>query len=149
MTMLRPEHLIGGWRLTSWDVTTADAITYPFGDDAEGLLTYTPDGWMQATVVAAGRPRLSHPSPRRVPDAELAAAARDFFSYAGRWHLEDTTVVHEVLLSANPEMVGTRQRRHVRLEGRSLTLSADEPVGEHVRHHRLAWHRAEPSEEHR
>lgn len=147
--MLTTDNLVGGWRLTSWDVTTAGTTTHPFGDDAEGLLTYTPDGWMQATVVAAGRAPLSHPSPRRVPDAELAAAARDFFSYAGRWHLDGDTVVHDVLLSANPAMVGTRQRRHVHLDGGSLTLSADEPVGEHVRRHRLAWHRAEPTEEHR
>jgi hypothetical protein len=143
--VLDPDVLCGGWRLLRWEVTTDGVPSLPFGADAEGLLTYTADGWMQATIAADGRPRLSGPSARVSPDGEVAAAARSYFSYAGRWHLEEQdgrpVVVHEVVLALDPGFVGTTQQRVVDLVGGQLTLSAAEPVGDRTRHHLLVWQR--------
>jgi hypothetical protein len=143
--VLGPDALCGGWRLLRWEVTTDGVPSLPFGPDAEGLLTYSADGWMQAAIAAAGRTPLSAATARVSADHEVAAAARSYFSYAGRWHLEEDAgrpvVVHEVVLALDPGFVGTTQRRVVDLVGGQLTLSADEPVGERTRHHLLAWHR--------
>jgi hypothetical protein len=159
--VLDPDALLGSWRLLRWEVTTDGVPSLPFGADAEGLLSYTPDGWMQATIAARGRDPLSGPSARVSPDGEVATAARSYFSYAGRWHLEvdddQPVVVHEVVVALDPGFVGTTQRRVVDLVGGQLTLSADEPVRERTRHHLLVWHRddvrrpvlAGASEEHR
>jgi hypothetical protein len=143
--VLDPDALLGSWRLRRWEVTTDGVPSLPFGADAEGLLSYTPDGWMQATIAAGGRAPLSGPSARVSPDDEVATAARSYFSYAGRWHLavddDPPVVVHEVVVALDPGFVGTTQRRVVDLVGDQLTLSADEPVGERTRHHLLVWHR--------
>ena len=140
--MVAADELVGAWHLVSWEVVTDGRAVHPFGDDADGVLTYTADGTMQATVAAAGRQPYSAPTARRSPDGEVAAAARAYFSYAGTWHLDGAVVVHDVTLALDPGFVGTRQRRHADLDGDRLTLSADEPVGDTRRHHRLTWRRA-------
>jgi hypothetical protein len=159
--LLAADALLGSWRLLRWELTTDGVPSLPFGSDAEGLLTYTPDGWMQAAIAAGGRHLLSGPSARVSPDSEVAAAARGYFSYGGRWHLEEVdgqaVVVHQVVVALDPGLVGTTQRRVVDLVGDQLTLSADEPAGGHIRRHLLIWHRddvrrpalAGASEEHR
>ena len=45
-------HLIGGWRLVRWEITYDDCRppTNPLGPDATGLIAYTPDGWMNASM---------------------------------------------------------------------------------------------------
>jgi hypothetical protein len=139
--VVTPDQLVGAWRLESWVIVTGDRRDEPFGADATGLLTYTADGAMQATICAAGRIPYSGTSARRSSDAEVARAARSFFSYAGTWHLDDEEVVHDVTLALDPGFVGSQQRRHVALDADRLVLSADEPVGGQCRHHRLTWRR--------
>jgi hypothetical protein len=74
----------------------------------------------------------------------VARAARSFFAYAGTWHLDDEVVVHDVTHALDPGFVGTQQRRRVDLDGDLLVLSADEPIGDALRHHRLTWRRPAP-----
>jgi hypothetical protein len=143
--VLDPDALCGGWRLHRWEVTTDGVPSLPFGADADGVLTYTADGWMQAAIAAGARGTLSGATGRVSPDGEVAAMARSYFSYAGRWYLEERdghpVVVHEVVVALDPGFVGTIQRRTADLVGDQLTLSADEPVGDRTRHHLLVWHR--------
>src|ERR1700739_1106529 len=52
------ETLIGAWRLVAsieTDVKTG-AVDRPLGDKPEGLILYTPDGYMSAQLSAADRP---------------------------------------------------------------------------------------------
>jgi hypothetical protein len=143
MTTLQPADLVGAWRLKRWETVYEDGRrTEPFGAGAEGLIQYTADGWMSATIMAAGRRRLSRGNPRAAPAAERAAAFDGFFSYAGRWSLRGGVLRHEVTLALNPAMVGTTQFRDARLAGRTLTLSASEDVAGGQRTHRLEWRRA-------
>lgn len=142
--MVLPEQLVGTWHLVTWEVVTDGHSRHPFGADASGLLTYSADGVMQATIAADGREPYSGPSARRSPDAEVARAARSYFSYAATWHLDGEVVVHEVIHALDPGFVGSQQRRHADLDGDRLTLSATEPWGESTRRHRLAWRRTAP-----
>lgn len=166
--------LLGAWQLVSWEITTGAEVVHPFGVDVQGVLIYTPDGVMQTMMMASNRPALSGRSVRASPDIEVAAAARSCFAYVGRWWLEGDEVCHEVTLALDPGLVGTTQRRRVRL-GALLVLEADEPlrtrdhpdapgpasghpgVGHDpprdtaapgYRHHRLVWRRASDAPSH-
>lgn len=134
--------LLGAWRLRRWEIVRADGErTEPFGADADGLLLYTADGWMSATIMAADRDRLSHANPRQAPAGERAAAFDGYFSYGGRWRLVDGRVHHEVHVALNPALTGTVQVRAARLTARTLQLSAIEGEGRARREHRITWRR--------
>jgi hypothetical protein len=146
VTDLTAESFVGAWQLQRWEIIRETAgvgrvASLPFGAGAEGLLLYTADGWMSATLMAEGRTPLSQANPRSAPAAERAAAFDGYFSYAGRWSLEGSRVRHEVTVALNPAMVGTLQLREARLAGRTLTLSAEETTDDGVRRHRLVWKR--------
>jgi hypothetical protein len=142
------ERLLGAWRLVGWEIVEGDRRSAPFGDDADGLIVYTADGWMNASIARAGRPPLSSASVRQAPLAEQGAAYASYFNYAGpfelRWHAGAPHVLHRVRFSLNPGFVGSEQLRRVAFDGeRHLTLSADEPLDAgRVRAHRLRWRRA-------
>ncbi len=145
--------LLGTWQLIAWEIDGGGRLEQPFGPRPVGLLSYTPDGWMQASIAAAERHALSGPSTRSSPDVEVAATARSYFSYAGRWWLETgrdepfednvEVVCHEVVVALDPAMVGSIQRRHAHLDAGRLTLAAAEEVGTTIRHHRLVWQPAD------
>lgn len=137
--------LVGAWRLRSWRIHYADgrAPTVPFGDRPDGLLVYSPDGWMSATVSRAGRPPLPSDQSPRTADAErVAEAFRSYFHYAGPYRFEGDRVVHSVQLSLNPNFNGTEQVRQVHLDGAVLTLRGEDSAGGTVRRHELVWQRA-------
>jgi hypothetical protein len=135
--------LIGAWRLVRWEIAYDDGRrSYPFGEHAVGLLTYTADGFMAATIMLPGRTALSTANPRAAGVAERATAFDGYFSYAGRYRALGRRVIHEVELALNPAMTGTVQVREARRVGRTLELSAEEPLaGGGSRRHRLLWHR--------
>lgn len=150
--------LVGAWTLVRWEIGYSDgrSPTYPFGPDATGLICYTHDGWMNACIARADRPRLSSDTPRSAPAQEQLAAFGSFFQYAGRYTVRDAPadaghghgaqqVVHQVTHALNPNFVGQDQVRDIQFEGAgNLTLSASEhaPGRSLVRHHRLLWRRA-------
>jgi hypothetical protein len=138
--LIDPKRLVGAWQLVRWSIAYEDGHeTEPLGPHAEGLLVYTPDGWMTATIMQQGRPRLSRGNPRAATPEERAAAFDTFFAYCSRWRLVDDTVEHRVTISHNPALVGTVQVRRVELQETQLTLSAEESVAGEVRVHRLQW----------
>ena len=138
--------LVGAWRLVSWTIEypANGRVTQPFGAAPEGLLMYLSDGHMTAAIQRPGRARLTRADPNAVSDAEKAAAFAGYFHYAGTWSVADGHVVHAVELAMNPNLIGTRQVRHVALEGARLELGAEEPLEApgQVRRHRIVWRRA-------
>ncbi|HET6565683.1 MAG TPA: lipocalin-like domain-containing protein [Xanthomonadales bacterium] len=141
--------LPGAWLLVSWQVFSEGQPepAEPFGPNPKGLLQYTEDGWMNASICNADRPGLpGGTSPRKMPAEVLADAWRSYFNYAGRWRIEDDCVIHNVSLSLNPNMVGTEQIRRMRFTESTLTLTGIENVGQQQRRHVLLWQRALPQE---
>jgi hypothetical protein len=142
------ERLLGAWTLVRWQIEVdGRPPQQPFGEGATGLIVYSADGWMNATIARAGRARLSATSVRQVPLEEQGAAFESYFNYAGPFSLQTIDGVphvrHEVRWSLNPGFVGTTQLRRIGFDGADrLSLSADEPVGNNVRRHRLNWRRA-------
>lgn len=141
--------LVGAWRLVSWTIEypASGRVTQPFGAVPEGLLVYSADGHMSAAMQRPGRARLSRADPNAVSDAEKAAAFAGYLQYSGTWSVADGNVVHAVELAMNPNLVGTRQVRHVSLEGDRLELRAEEPLESpgQSRRHRILWRRASQS----
>ena len=116
--------------------------TQPFGEGARGLLLYTPDGCMSASIMAAHRTLFSTPNPRSAPPNERAAAFDGYFSYAGRFKVLAGEVRHEVLVALNPAQVGSLQIRRAKLAGRRLELGAAESLPDGKgRRHVLEWRR--------
>ncbi|MCB1679379.1 MAG: lipocalin-like domain-containing protein [Halioglobus sp.] len=147
--MISKEDLHGVWQLESWTIgySDRDAFTYPFGEEPQGLLLYSPAGWMSASISAAQRAALPDGvSLRQLPAAKRAAAFSSYFHYAGRYRVVDGDVVHYVTQSLNPNFVGTQQLRHAELDGQTLVLSGKDQVGEVIRFHSLVWHRIDPEQ---
>jgi hypothetical protein len=138
--------IIGAWQLQSWLIHYQDGREpgTPFGSHPSGLLLYSPDGWMSATVHRSKRePLATDRSPRDVSPELVAQAYWSYFHYAGPWRIEGDKVIHSVRYSLNPAMVGTEQVRQMQLAGHKLTLSGIEAIREDSRRHELVWRRAE------
>lgn len=142
--MIQKDDLVGTWELESWTIgySNRDDFTYPYGEDPQGLLLYSDDGWMSASIARRVRARLPEDvNFRKLPDAAKAEAFSSYFHYAGRYRVVDGDVIHYVSQSLNPNFPGTEQLRHAELDGQTLVLSGKDQVGEVVRFHSLVWHK--------
>ena len=149
--MISKEELHGTWQLESWTIgySDRDDFSYPFGEDPTGLLLYTADGWMSASISRNKRELLPQDvSFRKLPDAVKAEAYTSYFHYAGRYRVVSGDVIHYVTQSLNPNFPGTEQLRHAELDGQTLVLSGKDKSGEITRFHSLVWHKLASVEEH-
>ena len=148
--MISKDDLIGTWQLQSWTIGYADRedFSYPYGEEPEGLLIYSNDGWMSAAIAQSGRALLpADVSFRKLPDALKAGAFSSYFHYAGRYRVLDGDVIHYVTHSLNPNFPGSEQLRHAELDGDTLVLSGKDEAGDVKRFHSLVWHRVEATDE--
>jgi hypothetical protein len=145
--MSNRDRLVGAWRLVEWRTDYADgrAPTLPFGERPEGLLVYSADGWMNASIGRAARPRMTGESLKHAPEAERLRAIDTFMSYGGPFEVRGDEVQHHVVIALYPNLVGTEQIRTMRFAGDTLTLSARDTLpGTTIgRTHSLVWRRAE------
>ena len=148
--MITKEDLVGTWQLESWTIgySNRDDFSYPYGEDPQGLLLYSDDGWMSASIARRERDLLPEDVGYRKLPAEMKAEAfTSYFHYAGRYRVHEGDVIHYVSQSLNPNFPGTEQLRHAELDGQTLVLSGKDKVGDVVRFHSLVWQRAAPTEE--
>jgi hypothetical protein len=142
--MIEKAQLLGAWQLESWSIGYADRedVSFPFGEDPVGLLMYTDDDWMSASISRNDRELLpADVAFRRIDPALLAASYRNYFHYAGRFRVEGDDVTHYVTQSLNPNFVGSEQLRHVELDGHTLVLSGRDDASGEARFHQLVWHK--------
>ena len=72
----------GTWRLRSMTSRSDDgAVTYPYGPDAAGYITYTDDGFMAVSIMTVGRPAYATPDQLGGTVEEKAAAANTYLTY--------------------------------------------------------------------
>ncbi|HEX3785883.1 MAG TPA: lipocalin-like domain-containing protein [Pseudonocardiaceae bacterium] len=121
--------LVGGWGLESVTMTAADGqLVHPFGTQPEGLLLYTNDGWMSATITGTGE-------------------ATGQTIYAGQVFVRADEVLHRVVVGVPPFGPGTEQVRKVRFADRDrlvLTAPPDQFAGAVIE---LVWRRKPVSTE--
>ena len=130
--------LLGAWRLDSWSFVYDDlrAPEFPLGLDAKGIIIYTPDGHVSATLMRAGRA-----SKAPATDAERSTAFAESFAYAGRYEVRRSTVFHSIDVATNPALIGVTSTRHITLEGDRLTLSGPDFAAGTGRTQKIVWQR--------
>jgi hypothetical protein len=130
--------LLGAWHLESWSLVYDDGRPqeFPLGPDAKGIIMYTPDGHVSATLMRAGRA-----SKAPATDAERSTAFAESFAYAGRYEVRDATVFHSIEVATNPALIGITSTRHIKLEGGRLTLSGPDFAAGTGRTQAIVWQR--------
>ena len=116
--------LTGAWRLERWSLEYEDGrpSEFPLGADARGMLLYTPDGQVSATLMNTG-----------LPSASLA--------YAGRYDARGGAVYHSIEIATDPTRVGKTTTRHIAREGDVLTLSGPDFQAGTGRSQKIVWRR--------
>jgi Lipocalin-like domain len=149
---VQADELVGTWRLVSWESHRSDgSIVAPFGGaPTTGLIVYSPDGFVSATLMQVDRASLGRPVRNSADVAEAAgtsveAAFKGYMAYCGRYSLADDgrTVTHHLDCALYPDWVGTDLVRHGTLDGDRLTLTTPPIDVDGVEQHgRLVWERA-------
>jgi hypothetical protein len=137
MTLLATA-LIGTWRLERWEIVYEDGrpAECPLGEDAIGLLMYTDDGHVSASLARAQR------APVDAGDASSKTRAFEaYFGYAGRYEVCNEAVIHHIALALDPALTGVTTSRNVSLDGERLTLSGPDFAAASPRSHRIVWRR--------
>ena len=105
--------LVGTWRLVDWTVKLGDRIVKPFSGKSTGLLTYTADGRMTASLMKMGRSSIGTTSFAEATSRQRAAASTGYISYAGSYQIDGDLVHHQVELSLFPDWEGDIQTRRI------------------------------------
>ena len=139
--------LAGTWTLVAWRRVFEDGSeTHPLGEDAKGLLVYTPDGRMSVMLAGANRPQIESDDPPLGGDAQARADAYSTaLAYYGTYEVTDDAVVHHVEESLFPNWTGAEQKRAFDYDGKQLVLKTPpmpNPSGGTVVNE-LAWAREE------
>ena len=118
------DRFVGTWRLVSMEGRSEDgSVSYPFGADAQGMITYDNQGYMQVQIMRRDRPRFAGNDQGRGTAEENQAALQGYLAYFGTYELrEDGTVVHHMEGSIFPNWVGGEIRRFWEFSGDRLVL---------------------------
>jgi Lipocalin-like domain len=124
---MRQEDLVGAWRLKEFRFYNADGkVSHPWAAASRGLLCYTHNGFMSASILQIDKQRHAQ-----------------FLSYCGPFEFQDNCVIHHIKMSSNDRLVGTDQVRRLSFDGETLTLSASPSLyGGEGTSTDLLWHRA-------
>jgi hypothetical protein len=115
--------LKGTWRLLAWRRVAQDGtITYPFGEDATGILIYTAEGRMAVQMTAQRRPGLATSDALGGDAQERAAAYSTCLAYFGSYEVQGESVVHRVDASLFPNWSSAEQVRPFSYDGDRLVL---------------------------
>ena len=85
------DQLIGAWKLVSYIEKPLDgsAPTYPFGEDAQGIIMYTHDGFMSAQLSVRERAPFASDDWSNGKPEKFAAAAQSYFAYTGPFQVDE------------------------------------------------------------
>jgi Lipocalin-like domain len=115
--------LNGAWRLVQWRRINADGTqSFPLGQDAQGMLLYTDDGYMSAMMTAGDRPKIDGGDPLGGDPQARATAYSTCLAYSGSWHRQGDTVIHRLTDSLYPNWSGTVQPRSIENRDGELIL---------------------------
>lgn len=148
-TTLR-EKLIGAWILHSYIETSVEGeeITYPLGKHPQGMIIYTPDGYMSAQLMKPDRKPFALNDFFKGTLEEYQAAGSTYIAYTGPFHVDEIsqTLTHTMFISLLPNWTGQTQPRSIQLENNILTLGTEHPISSQGKmvNAILEWHRAKP-----
>ncbi|MYV49244.1 lipocalin-like domain-containing protein [Streptomyces sp. SID2888] len=145
------KRLIGAWTLVSYQEIPVDGSEpfEPLGHEPQGIIMYTPDGYMSAQLSKPDRRGFASGDWFDGTPEEYAAEATSYIAYSGPFHVDEEkqTLTHSMFVSLFPDWTGQTQPRVVQLDGDVLRLSTASPItssGKTV-NSALTWRRAEPN----
>jgi hypothetical protein len=118
--------IIGAWKLVSFEIRKADGeVTYPFGENAQGLGIHTKSGRFSGQVMRPDRPRFASGDQMKGTTEEIKSNYEGFISYYGPYEFdaENGLIIHQVEGSLFPNWEGGAQKRFFELKGNQLKLS--------------------------
>jgi hypothetical protein len=118
----KAEEFIGTWRLSSIETRDEKGDLLRKGQ-RKGYLIYSREGYMSVSFMKKDRPRFKSDDIRGGTTKEKIAAINGYISYAGRYKVQNETVIHQIEISLFPNWVGETQERLYHLEEDRLTLS--------------------------
>jgi hypothetical protein len=145
------ERLIGAWKLVSYEERPADGSTsiYPLGEQPQGLIMYTPDGYMSAQLMRRERKPFAGGDWFDGTPNEYREEGTSYIAYSGRFVVDEDneSLTHSMFVSLFPNWLGNTQPRVVRMEGDRLQLRTASPFpsGGHTVMSYITWQRAEPN----
>ncbi|MCL7986869.1 lipocalin-like domain-containing protein [Sphingobacterium sp. lm-10] len=148
MTSIKNE-LTGAWKLLSYiEISTDGADSFfPLGNTPNGILIYSADGYMSVQIAGTDDKE----------ETLLADSAkyldinyRNFLVFSGSYHTDNrqATVVHEVITSVTPALIGKTVERDVTFEADILYLKSTRPILSHGKmvNSYMTWQRMEKPE---
>jgi hypothetical protein len=141
------EQIVGAWELISYieQDHPDEPARYPHGREPQGLILYTPDGYMSAQIMTPGRPNYDRAVAAGGTSAQTAAAATGYLAYSGPYYVDESSgdIHHDVAVCLMPNWLGQTQLRHSQLHNGHLTLSAEATLnGGQTLLSTLLWKRA-------
>ena len=118
------EKFIGVWKLISLELRNSNGeIAYPMGQDPEGYIFYSVDGFMSVAFMEQGRRRFASNDIRGGTLEERAEAAHGYFSYCGTYEVQEKQIIHHIEVSLIPNWISVDQVRLFEFDNDLLTLS--------------------------
>jgi hypothetical protein len=142
------DRLIGAWKLVSYVEKPEDgsAAVHPLGERPQGIIMYTPDGYMSAQLMRPGRRPFASGDWFDGTAEEYREEASTYIAYSGPFHVDEEkkTLTHSMFVSLFPNWTGQTQPRVVQIDGDRLRLSTEAPArsGGKVVMSYLEWKRA-------
>ena len=122
--------IVGTWKLVEGTIEKSNReVDYPFGENAQGFIMYSENGFMSVHLWRPERPRFASGDQQRGTPDEIKAAFEGYLSYYGPYDYdeESSVVVHHVVSHSLPNVEGVDYRRHVEFRGNQVSLTS-EPV---------------------
>jgi hypothetical protein len=138
--------LVGVWKLVRYtEEREGREDNFPFGPEPEGVLIYTPDGFVWAQLMKPGRSRFeSHDWHGGTAD-EYRQAGSGYIAYCGIYEVdeENATVAHIPSVALVPNLILKEQLRSASMSGDRLILCAISTSAENgtSSSSRLEWQR--------
>ena len=140
------EKLGGTWKLVSCVGYWSDGrVTYPYGENPEGLLVYDSGGHFSGQIQGQGRPLFESGNLLKGAPEEIKAAFEGYVAYYGTYEVDEeaASLTHYVQGSLFPNWVGDTQTRYYSFEDGRLRLTTPPFVGKrNPVTHTLLWERA-------
>ena len=142
---MTPEEIkfLGVWELQSFTTQyDSEDIKHPLGKDALGILSYGADRYVHVTLQSKNFPNFQLDDRQLVSEKEKVSAFDNFYSYVGKWFLENGLIHHHIILSIMPNWINkTIVRTPIWISENTLNLNAEWSVNNKKRIANLVWNK--------
>ena len=122
-TPIMTEFLVGTWSLVAWRRIAEDGrVSYPLGEDARGLLSYTDNGRMAVQISGAKRAEQDASDPLGGHERDRAQAYSTYLAYYGTFEVRGQQVAHRIEASLYQNWAGETQVRPYTFSSGQLVL---------------------------